>query len=433
MYFRNEICQKKYGQLSFRIKNLDLWTSVYNKKKIINDPLYGFIGIPSEIVFDLISHPWIGRLRNIRQLGLTHFVYPGAVHTRFHHALGTLHLANLAIETLVSKGVDIHKEEADGLRLALLLHDIGHSPFSHSLERVLVKVSHETITGMAMNKLDSLFPGKLEIAQAIFHNTYPRKFFHQLVSGQMDLDRLDYLNRDSFYTGVSEGVVSFDRIIKMLHVWEGELVLEEKALYSLENFLIARRLMYWQVYLHKTVIASEQLMLKILKRAKFLLSQGKVLYSSPFLQEFLTRDIELEEFSHSPELFGKFMNLDDSDIWNAIKVWMMESDFILSTLSKALIHRNLYHIILEDKPISESQLDGLRQETRSAIKISEEDLDYFVFTGMTRHLAYSITHENIFLLDKDRKPIPFLELSDFFSSTGIAIPIEKYYACHFRF
>ena len=249
----------------------------------------------------------------------------------------------------------------------------------------------------------------------------------------MDLDRLDYLNRDSFYTGVSEGVVSFDRIIKMLHVWEGELVLEEKALYSLENFLIARRLMYWQVYLHKTVIASEQLMLKILKRAKFLLSQGKVLYSSPFLQEFLTRDIELEEFSHSPELFGKFMNLDDSDIWNAIKVWMMESDFILSTLSKALIHRNLYHIILEDKPISGSQLDRLRQETRSAIKISEEDLDYFVFTGMTRHLAYSITHENIFLLDKDRKPIPFLELSDFFSSTGIAIPIEKYYACHFRF
>lgn len=212
-----------------------------NKKKIINDPLYGFIGIPSEIVFDLISHPWMGRLRNIRQLGLTHFVYPGAVHTRFHHALGTLHLANLAIETLLMKGVQIDQEEADGLRVALLLHDMGHSPFSHSLEGVLVKVSHETITGIAMEKLNKIFDGKLDIAISIFQNTYHRKFFHQLVSGQMDLDRLDYLNRDSFYTGVSEGVVGFDRIIKMLNVWEGELVLEEKALYSSREFFNSQK------------------------------------------------------------------------------------------------------------------------------------------------------------------------------------------------
>jgi len=395
--------------------------------------LYGFIGIPNEIVFDLISHPWIGRLRNIRQLGLTHFVYPGAVHTRFHHALGTLHLANLAIETLLSKGVAISMQEADGLRLALLLHDIGHSPYSHSLERILVKIPHETITGMAMKKLNSIFPGKLEIAQEIFHNTYPKKFLHQLVSGQLDLDRLDYLNRDSFYTGVSEGVVSFDRIIKMLNVQDGELVLEEKALYSLENFLISRRLMYWQVYLHKTVIASEQLMLKILKRAKHLIRKGNFLFSSPFLQEFLKRDIEEGEFLERPELFERFMDLDDSDIWSAIKAWTKDSDFILSTLSQSLIQRKLYHIELEDSPASHEKIEILKEKVRKAFIISEEDLDYFVFTGKTHHLAYNQSREDIFMLRKDHNPISFLEVSDFFSSTGIAVPVEKHYICYFRF
>jgi len=405
---------------------------VYNKKKIINDPLYGFIGIPSEIIYDLISHPWFGRLRNIRQLGLTHLVYPGAVHTRFHHALGTLHLANLAIETLRSKEVAINSEEADGLRIALLLHDIGHSPFSHSLEGIFVACSHEVLTEMVMEKLDSQFNGKLAMARKIFEGTYHRKFLHQLVSGQMDLDRLDYLNRDSFYTGVSEGVVSFDRIIKMLHVKNEELVLEEKALYSVEKFLIARRLMYWQVYLHKTVISSEQLMLRILKRARYLLSEGKDLFSSPSLKKFLFKPVELKELVDSP-LLEEYLDLDDSDVWTSIKVWMKNADPILSILSKSLINRSLFHIELQDKPFSEEYVKGLKMQTSKKIRVSEEDLSYFVFTGITRHLAYNLNHEKITFLGKGGELIPLTQISDFFLSNGFSNPVEKYYLCHFRF
>lgn len=405
----------------------------HNKKKIINDPVYGFIGVPNETIYDLISHPWFGRLRNIRQLGLTHLVYPGAVHTRFHHALGTLHLANLAIETLLMKGVEVSPEESDGLRIALLLHDLGHSPFSHSLEFILVQCGHELLTEVGIQKLDVLFKGKLSTARQIFENTYPKTFFHQLVSGQMDLDRLDYLNRDSFYTGVSEGVVSFDRIIKMLDVRSETLVLEEKALYSIENFLIARRLMYLQVYFHKTVIASEQMLLKIIQRAQLVTRNGEKLFSTPSLQVFLKNEIKKEDLLTNPIYFESFMDLDDTDIWSSIKEWTKAKDRILSQLSKALVERNLYHIEFQNKPFSESEVLEKEIEVMLAKSISKEEIEYFVFTGLTSHLTYNNQIENINILRKDGNVLPFLEMSGFFDSTEMGNPLEKHFLCHIRF
>ena len=404
-----------------------------NKKKIINDPVYGFIGIPSNLVFDLISHPWLGRLRNIRQLGLTHLVYPGAVHTRFHHALGTLHLSNLAIETLRSKEIPISEEEADGLRAALLLHDIGHGPFSHSLENVLVKGSHEHITQIIMEKLNHEFGGRLQTAIEIFNNTYPKNYLHQLVSGQLDLDRLDYLNRDSFYTGVSEGVVSFDRIIKMLNVKEQELVLEEKALYSIEKFLIARRLMYWQVYLHKTVIASEQLLLKIVERARQRILLGDKIFASPSLLIFLEKIYTTVELSENESLLEAFLNLDDTDLWTSIKVWTYSEDKVLSDLSKALVNRNLYRIELQKEEFAKIQIQEYKELILQKEGVLEENLGYYLFQGRTRNLTYNQNLENINLQKKNGDILPFLELSDFFNSTEIANPIEKHFLCRFRF
>ncbi len=394
--------------------------------------MYGFIGIPNEIVYDLISHPLMGRLRNIRQLGLTHLVYPGAVHSRFHHALGALHLSNLVIETLRLKEVDISPEEGNGLRSALLLHDVGHSPFSHSLENILVKCDHETLTEMAMEKLNEIFEGKLTLAIAIFKGTYHRRFLHQLVSGQLDLDRLDYLNRDSFYTGVAEGVVSFDRIIKMLNVFQDELVLEEKALYSVEKFLMARRLMYWQVYLHKTVIASEQLLLKIMQRAKELFSRGEPLFCSPYLKVFLENQVNAQDLIRDAYFFEAFMMVDDSDIWSAIKLWAKSEDFILKKLCTALVNRTLYHIDLQEKAFQEDRVKELERKMIKDYSIGEEEVSYFVFTGKTWNLAYNQDLEGINLLRKDKSIVPLVDLSDFFKISGITSPVEKHFLCYFR-
>ncbi|HEY0245449.1 MAG TPA: HD domain-containing protein, partial [Mucilaginibacter sp.] len=294
-----------------------------NKKKIINDPVYGFITIPTELVFDLIEHPYFQRLRYIKQLGMTHLVYPGALHTRFHHALGTMHLMSMAVETLCNKGHIITPEEQEAVTIAILLHDIGHGPFSHALEKTIVQgISHEDISELLMDRLNHTFNGRLTMAIEIFNNTYPKRFLHQLVSSQLDMDRMDYLNRDSFFTGVSEGVISSDRIIKMLNVANDYIVVEKKGIYSIEKFLIARRLMYWQVYLHKTVVAGEQLLGKILKRARELALRGEKLFSTPALNHFLVNNISKDMFMQQEQHLKTFTCLDDTDIMAAVKVWM---------------------------------------------------------------------------------------------------------------
>ena len=308
------------------------------KKKIINDPVYGFISIPDGLVFSLIEHPWFQRLRYIKQLGMTHLVYPGALHTRFHHALGAMHLMCLAIDTLRNKGHEISEDEEQAVAIAILLHDIGHGPFSHALEETIVKgISHEDISTLLMTKLNQQYEGKLETAIAIFNGTYHKGFLHELVSGQLDMDRMDYLNRDSFFTGVSEGVISFDRIIKMLDVVNGHIAVEEKGIYSIEKFIIARRLMYWQVYLHKTVVSAELLLAKILKRARELSLEKKTLFATPALGHFLSDPVSKQNFMASDVHINAFVNLDDSDIMAAIKVWENCDDFILSTLCKIYI------------------------------------------------------------------------------------------------
>jgi HD superfamily phosphohydrolase len=305
---------------------------ILNKKKIINDPVYGFISIPTELIYDLIEHPYFQRLRHIKQLGMTHLVYPGALHTRFHHALGAMHLMKMAIETLRSKDHVITNEEEEALTIAILLHDVGHGPFSHALEHTIVDgISHEDISILLMNKLNIEFKGQLTTAISIFNDTYPKKFLHELVSSQLDMDRLDYLNRDSFFTGVSEGVISSDRIIKMLNVKDDHITIEEKGIYSVEKFLIARRLMYWQVYLHKTVIAAEQMLVKILERSRALTLSGQDLFATPALKHFLTNKLSTEAFTEDDHL-EIFTRLDDTDIMSAVKVWALHSDPVLSKL-----------------------------------------------------------------------------------------------------
>ncbi|MBL7899574.1 MAG: HD domain-containing protein, partial [Crocinitomicaceae bacterium] len=304
-------------------------TTSHNKRKIINDPVHGFITIPHELIYDIIEHPYFQRLRRIKQLGLSHLVYPGANHTRFHHALGAMHLMVKAIDVLRNKGVDITDEERLGAIAAILLHDVGHGPFSHTLEHSLLeKVHHEEMSLLFMEELNKQFNGQLTLAIEIFSNRYSKKFLHQLVSGQLDMDRLDYLQRDSYFTGVEEGVIGSERIIKMLDVVNGNLVVEEKGIYSIENFIGARRIMYWQVYMHKTVVASEYMLTSILRRAKFLYQQGKDLFASPSLKVFLQNEITLNDFQKSPEQLRHFSMIDDNDIITSIKVWQTEEDII---------------------------------------------------------------------------------------------------------
>lgn len=404
-----------------------------NKKKIINDPVYGFITIPSELVYDLIQHPYVQRLRYIKQLGMTHLVYPGALHTRFHHALGAMHLMGLAIETIKSKGQAISYEEEEAVTIAILLHDIGHGPFSHALEHTIVDgVSHEHISKLLMDKLNVEFGGRLEMALDIFNKRYPKKFLQQLVSGQLDIDRLDYLNRDSFFTGVSEGVISFDRIIKMLDVVNDQLVVEEKGIYSIEKFLIARRLMYWQVYLHKTVIAAEQMLVKILERAKELSGEGRNLFASPCFSYFLKNSVSRDEFKNDPRNLERFTKLDDNDIFTSIKVWADDDDLILSTLCSHFISRNLYQVEITNDPPSIERIDELADRVTDEFEISDDDTSYFVFTDTIKNNAYSVGDGSIKILMKDGSIQDITRASDNSNLEALAKTVQKYILCYVK-
>jgi len=402
-----------------------------NKKKIINDPVYGFISIPDDIIFDLIEHPYFQRLRRIKQLGLTSMVYPGANHTRFHHAVGATHLMGKAIATIRKKGHTISKEEETAVLIAILLHDIGHGPYSHTLEHDIVSgVSHEAISSFFIERLSKEFGGALDGALRVFENDYEKPFLHQLVSSQLDMDRMDYLNRDSFYTGVSEGVIGSDRIIEMLNVVDNKLVLEEKGIYSVEKFIVARRLMYWQVYLHKTVVAAEHMLINILRRAKVLVHSGETVFASPALLLFLSKRITLKDFEQDPDILNAFAALDDYDIMGAIKVWQTHKDPVLSLLSKGLVHRNLFKIEVSKEPFGPDRLAIERQMAQSLFGISEEESTYFVYTNKLVNNAYNTFKENINLVYKNGKVLDVSKASDNLNISALSEPVEKYYICY---
>lgn len=401
-----------------------------NKKKIFNDPVYGFINVPSELIFDIIQHPYFQRLRRIKQLGLTDLVYPGALHTRFHHALGAMHLMNSALQTLGSKSSQISDKECEASLIAILLHDIGHGPFSHALETgVLQNVPHEAISLYIMQILNQELAGKLELALQIFTNSYARNFFHQLVSSQLDVDRLDYLNRDSFYTGVSEGKIGAGRIIKMLDVVNDRLVVEEKGIYSIENFLVSRRLMYWQVYLHKTAISAEQMLLRILQRARLLTQAGQPVQASLPLQFFLSHNVTLEEFRRNDTAFQHFITLDDIDIWSGIKQWANHPDSILAFLSRSLLERRLFRVIISSSPFDEEELTLLRQRVRDRYHLSEEDLPYLLIAGTLSNNAYNAEGETIDILTKSGTVVDVALASDLPNIRALSKNVEKHYVC----
>jgi HD superfamily phosphohydrolase len=402
-----------------------------NKKKIINDPVYGFISIPTDLVFDLIEHPYFQRLRYIKQLGMTHLVYPGALHTRFHHALGAMHLMSLAIETLRNKDHEITDEEEEAVFIAILLHDIGHGPFSHALEDSIVDgISHEDISSLLMQKLNAQFNGALTMAIDIFKGTYPRAFLHQLVSGQLDMDRMDYLNRDSFFTGVSEGVISSDRIIKMLNVKDDQIVVEEKGVYSVEKFLIARRLMYWQVYLHKTVVAAEQLLVKILRRSRELAVRGESVFTMPALSHFLKKPVSREEFIADDYHLEAFASLDDTDIMAAVKIWMNHPDAILSGMCRDLIHRSLYKVVITNEPPAKQLLAGLARKAVEKYDITDADTHYFVFEDVLRNNAYKPGDGDIRILMKNGQVKDITEATDNSNLQALAKTVRKYIICY---
>ncbi len=402
-----------------------------NKNKIINDPVYGFISIKTPLIFDVIEHPYFQRLRYIKQLGMTHLVYPGAFHTRFHHALGAMHLMQLAVEHLQNKGHHITNEECEAACIAILLHDIGHGPFSHALEHSIVKgISHEDIGKLLIAKLNEDFNGKLALALKIFNNHYDKKFLYQLISGQLDLDRLDYLNRDSFFSGVTEGMVSSDRIIKLLNVKNGNLVVEEKGIYSIEKFLIARRLMYWQVYLHKTVIAAEQMLVKILDRARELASTQTQLFATPTFKHFLYNTVSINDFINENQHINNFVKLDDSDIMASIKVWCHHSDFILSTLCTNLIERQLYKVEITVGNPDFEKIESLKQKISEKLTINYKDSSYFVFTDTINNIAYNTTQGNINVLMKNGDLQDITTASDYSNLEALAKSVTKNILCY---
>jgi HD superfamily phosphohydrolase len=407
--------------------------NINNKKKIINDPVYGFISLPDDIIFDIIEHPYYQRLRRIKQLGMSHLVYPGALHTRFHHAIGATHLMGKAIQAIRRKGHLISAQEEKAVLIAILLHDIGHGPFSHTLEHTIVKgVSHEELSLRFMRTMAKELGSEIEDAMRIFEDTYPRPFLHQLVSGQLDMDRMDYLNRDSFYTGVSEGVIGSDRIIEMLNVQDEKLVVEEKGIYSVEKFLVARRLMYWQVYMHKTVVASEVMLTKILKRAKALTKQGGDLFASPAFRLFLSNDFTLEDFDQRPELLEQFALLDDYDIMGAVKVWQTHPDPVLSRLCSMLVNRKLFRIELSQQSFNEDRINLELEMIKSAFGMSTSEAEYFVSTSNLTNNAYNERKENINLLMKDGSVLDVSKAADNLNISALSKPVEKYYLCYAR-
>lgn len=402
--------------------------SQINKLKILNDPIYGFITIPNTLIYDLIQHPYFQRLRRISQMGMSYLVYPGAHHTRFHHALGCMHVMQKAVQTLRFKGVSISSEEENALYVTILLHDIGHGPFSHALEHSVIEVHHEELSLLFMEQLNKEFNGQLSLAIQIFKGEYHRKFMLQLISSQLDMDRMDYLKRDSFYTGVNEGNINSERLIQMLNVKDDFLVMEEKGIYSIEKFLMARRLMYWQAYLHKTSVVAELTLTKILKRAKELVVKGENLYGSPFLLNFMNSKFELNEITK--EVLDQFSNLDDYDVLGAIKQWQFHDDFVLSSLCKMIIHRHLLKIEITEDKVNKIKFLDLKEKYVSEYKLLEKDIEYFVFKGKLKNEAYSKSSEPIRILKKDGSIENVVEASDQMHLKALSKPVTKYFICY---
>ena len=402
-----------------------------NKKKIFNDPIYGFISIPDDIIFDLIEHPYFQRLRRIMQLGLSHLVYPGALHTRFHHAIGAMHLMTQAIATIRRKGHEITPEEERSVLIAILLHDIGHGPFSHALEYDIVNgITHEDISIRFMESLCAEFGEDMERALVIFQNKYHKPFLYQLVSSQLDMDRMDYLNRDSFYSGVSEGKIGSDRLIEMLDVHEGNLVLEEKGIYSIEKFIVARRLMYWQVYLHKTVVSAEFMLIHALRRAKHLTMNGTQLFGSPALQFFLNNSIDKVHFNSIETVLKHFSELDDFDILGALKVWQNNEDKVLSHLASGLVNRKLFKIEISRDPFSPDRIRLEQELVQKQLDLSTEEAMHFVYTDILSNNAYNQNKQNIHMLMKNGEVIELSKASDNLNISALANPVEKYFICY---
>ena len=401
------------------------------KNKIINDPIYGFITLERGIVFDLIEHPFFQRLRRITQLGLSYLVYPGAYHTRFHHALGCMFLMEKAILQIRNKEHEISSEEEEALKIAILLHDIGHGPFSHALENSIANnISHEDLSKLFMEKLNNEFDGKLSLAIQIFNNKHSKKFLHQLVSSQLDMDRLDYLKRDSFFTGVTEGNIGTERIINMLNVVNDQLVIEEKGIYSIEKFLIARRLMYWQVYLHKTVVSAENTLIKILKRAKQPIQNGTDIFSSSALKMFLKNNYTADNFIKNDDILEIFSKLDDHDIYSCLKEWANHDDFILSSLSIRILNRKPLKIKTQNEKFLEKEINKLKQKVSEKYNISIDDTNYLVFTGKVSNNAYQYhkTHINILMKNGEIKDIT--DASDQFNIDALSKTVNKYFLCY---
>ena len=400
-----------------------------NRHKILNDPIYGFVTLRHAFTLDILDHPFVQRLRRISQLGLSHLVYPGAVHNRFHHAVGSMFLMQEAIDSLRSKGVEITPQEDEAVCFAILLHDVGHGPFSHALEHSIVnEVQHEDISSIIMDRLNIDFHGKLDLAIKIFKNEYKKKFLHQLVSSQLDMDRLDYLSRDSFYSGVTEGKVGSERIIKMLSVVNDKLVVEEKGIHSIEKFIVARRLMYWQVYLHRTVISAEHMLTLILRRAKYLTKNKVELFASPSLSGFLQNDYDIQSFISDPKVLDCFCDLDDSDIYCAMKSWRYHEDKVLSTLSARLLDRKLFRIELRSQPFTDREVNERIKTISDAWGLTTDEASYFVSNDTIQNQAY--TPNGILIKYKDGSVLDFAEANDHLSLTHLTRPVVKSFLCY---
>ena len=399
-----------------------------NKRKIFNDPVHGFITIPHELIFDIIEHPYFQRLRRIKQLGLSDYVYPGAIHTRFHHALGAFYLMRRALSILKIKGHKITEEEELAACIAILLHDIGHGPFSHTLENSLLsKVHHEDISKIYMKRLNTHFKGKLSLAIEIFEGKYKKKFLHQLVSSQLDVDRLDYLTRDSFFSGVTEGSVSYERIIEMMTVRDGNLVIEQKGIYSIENFIVARRLMYWQVYLHKTVLCVEQMVVKAIERARYLISKGEKIDASPALSYFLSKPVKLKDFEKDDNALHYYSAMDDVDIFAAFKYWQYSEDRVLRILCEAILDRKLFKIEIANESFSDARIKELNEKAMKKYKLTEEEAAYLVFSDSTSNYAYNPSENRINILTNSGEIIDIAKASDQLNISMLSVAVTKYY------
>jgi HD superfamily phosphohydrolase len=403
-----------------------------NKRKIFNDPVYGFVSIPDDRIFDIIEHPVFQRLRRIKQLGLAHLVYPGALHTRFHHSLGAMHLMTMAISELRLKGHAITKEEQLAAETAMLLHDIGHGPYSHALEHSIVNhVSHEQISVWFMQLLNKESNGALQMALDIFEDRYEKHFLHKLITSQFDMDRLDYLKRDSFFTGVSEGTINYERLLNMLQIADDEPVIEFKGIYSVEKFITARRIMYWQVYLHKTVLVAEYMAIHLLKRAKWLTMNGISLKAAtPAMQFFLENDIHEVHFLEDSRVLETFALLDDYDIYTSLKLWMQHPDKVLSHLSRSLVNRRLFRIEMQNEPFEKNRIDTVREATKKKYSLSGEETDYFVFFEKTANYTYHPGADNINILFKDGTVKDITEVSDQLNINLLSKPTTKYFLCY---